>query len=386
MKGPYPGQILTSVGIDSNNGIYPLAYALVESENTSSWTWFLKCLGEDLDLEVNSNFTFISDRQKGIIPALKKVYPMAEHRFCVRHIHENMKAKWKGDLYKNLLWECASSTTIPEFEGNMKMVRITNPALHDWLKEINPKHWSRAFFSGLATSDVLLNNLCEVFNRQLIGGRYKPIITCLEYIMEYCMKRIVVVLKQIAKAEGHLTPKASIIFEQIKSEASNYSVMWNGTSKYRVRERGGQDQCVVDVDARVCSCRRWELIGMPCKHAVVVNWTMAQYGMNPGPPETWVSEVYWMDTWKKVYKNTINPINGVNLWTPSQVPTTMIPPKHHSQIGRPSKKRKKSANEEIVPVKHGKMSQRGNTVTCNKCNAKGHNRRSCKEVVPQPQL
>ncbi|KAM0055995.1 putative transposase, mutator type, MULE transposase domain-containing protein [Helianthus debilis subsp. tardiflorus] len=116
MKGPYPGQILTSVGIDSNNGIYPLAYALVESENTSTWTWFLKCLGEDLDLEVNSNFTFISDRQKGIIPALKKVYPMAEHRFCLRHIHENMKARWKGDLYKNLLWECASSTTIPEFE------------------------------------------------------------------------------------------------------------------------------------------------------------------------------------------------------------------------------------------------------------------------------
>lgn len=64
MKGPFPGQVLTAVGVDSNNGIYPLAYAIVEAENTSSWKWFLDCLGEDLDLHANSNFTFISDRQK----------------------------------------------------------------------------------------------------------------------------------------------------------------------------------------------------------------------------------------------------------------------------------------------------------------------------------
>ncbi|CAI9260848.1 unnamed protein product [Lactuca saligna] len=64
MKGPYPGQVLTVVGLDSNNGIYPLAYAIVESENKSSWSWFLECLGEDLELSTNSNFTFIYDRQK----------------------------------------------------------------------------------------------------------------------------------------------------------------------------------------------------------------------------------------------------------------------------------------------------------------------------------
>nr|GEV82560.1 putative transposase, mutator type, MULE transposase domain protein [Tanacetum cinerariifolium] len=33
MKGPFPGQVLTAVGLDSDNGIYPLAYALVEGES-----------------------------------------------------------------------------------------------------------------------------------------------------------------------------------------------------------------------------------------------------------------------------------------------------------------------------------------------------------------
>ncbi|XP_071709159.1 uncharacterized protein [Rutidosis leptorrhynchoides] len=62
MKEPTTCCILTAVGVDSNNGIYPVAYAIVEQECGASWTWFLECLGDDLDLANNSNFTFISDR------------------------------------------------------------------------------------------------------------------------------------------------------------------------------------------------------------------------------------------------------------------------------------------------------------------------------------
>ncbi|KAL4582287.1 hypothetical protein LXL04_006833 [Taraxacum kok-saghyz] len=50
MKGPFPDQILSAVGIDSNNGIYPLAYAIVEAETTNSSAWFLNYLRDDLDL------------------------------------------------------------------------------------------------------------------------------------------------------------------------------------------------------------------------------------------------------------------------------------------------------------------------------------------------
>ncbi|GJW85875.1 mutator type transposase [Tanacetum coccineum] len=81
MKGSFPCQLLTAVGIDSNNGIYPLAYGSVESESKDYWTWFLEHLKKDLELQDNSNFTFISDRQKGIIPAIEALFPAAEHRF-----------------------------------------------------------------------------------------------------------------------------------------------------------------------------------------------------------------------------------------------------------------------------------------------------------------
>ncbi|GKF04968.1 hypothetical protein Tco_0035636, partial [Tanacetum coccineum] len=33
MSSPWPGQILTAIGVDANNGIYPVAYAIVEAES-----------------------------------------------------------------------------------------------------------------------------------------------------------------------------------------------------------------------------------------------------------------------------------------------------------------------------------------------------------------
>ncbi|GJV84949.1 ribonuclease H-like domain-containing protein [Tanacetum coccineum] len=77
MSRPYPGQNLTAVGVDPNNETYPLAYAVVEAETKDSWTWCLDFLGDDLQLARNSNFTFIIDRQKGLVPALQEMFPAA---------------------------------------------------------------------------------------------------------------------------------------------------------------------------------------------------------------------------------------------------------------------------------------------------------------------
>lgn len=82
-------------------------------------------------------------------------------------------------------------------------------------------------FAGRAKSDVLLNNMCEVFNRQLVDARDKPIITCLEYIREYLMKRIVNVQKVISRSDGPLTPHASKILKKIIKAAAPLKVTLN---------------------------------------------------------------------------------------------------------------------------------------------------------------
>ncbi|GJW77296.1 putative transposase, mutator type, MULE transposase domain protein [Tanacetum coccineum] len=100
MRGQYPGQMLKVVGVDANNRIYPVAYGIMESKNQYSWTWFLSCLADDLELLSNFNFTFITDRQKGMLLIIAKLFPVVEHRYCVRHINENMKLTWRGGDYK----------------------------------------------------------------------------------------------------------------------------------------------------------------------------------------------------------------------------------------------------------------------------------------------
>nr|GEV86834.1 hypothetical protein [Tanacetum cinerariifolium] len=112
IKGPFFSQLLTTISGDPKNGIYPLAYEIVETESKESWTWFLEHLKGYLYLQENSNFTFISDRQKGIIPVIIELFPAAKHIYCLRHIHENMKLRWSGTAYKDLLWKAVIALTI----------------------------------------------------------------------------------------------------------------------------------------------------------------------------------------------------------------------------------------------------------------------------------
>jgi hypothetical protein len=92
----------------------------------------------------------------------------------------------------------------------------------------------------------LLNNICEVFNGKIVGAMDKPFITLLEYIREYCIKKIVTVQDAIAKCDVPLTPIATKIMEAIKKEAHLLKVQWNGGVKYQVSGSWG-DQCVIDV-------------------------------------------------------------------------------------------------------------------------------------------
>ncbi|GJU27684.1 heat stress transcription factor B-4-like protein [Tanacetum coccineum] len=268
MKGPFLGQVLIAVRLDSNNGIYPLAYALVEAET-----------------------------------------------------------------YKDLLWRAASATNVRDFEKCMLELKTMNPKAHEWLNKIPAEHWARSHFSGRAKSDLLLNNICEVFNGKIVGGRDKPMITLLEYIREYCMKRIVNVQGVIDKCTGPLTPTATRIMKSIKKEAHLMKVQWNGANKYQLSGSLG-DQCVVDVVSMTCSCRKWELTGIPCKHDVAACWNMALNDWAAPPLETWV--------------------------------------------GRPKKKRKRSKHEDEPFVKDGKLSRKGRTITCQSSGNTGHNKATCK--------
>ncbi|KAL0362027.1 UNVERIFIED_CONTAM: hypothetical protein Scaly_1157900 [Sesamum calycinum] len=121
LYGPHGGVMLTAVGIDPNNDSFPIAYAVVGGETRETWEWFLTLLRNDLNIHRDSDYTFMSDKQKGLIPAFETVFPTAENRFCVRHLHANMK-RWgsRGYLIRKLYGKAARATTVTEFEARRK--------------------------------------------------------------------------------------------------------------------------------------------------------------------------------------------------------------------------------------------------------------------------
>ena len=65
LKGPYGSCILSAVALDGNRGLLPLAMAIVESECTTSWLFFLDLLKDCITCGSDEKpYTFMSDRQK----------------------------------------------------------------------------------------------------------------------------------------------------------------------------------------------------------------------------------------------------------------------------------------------------------------------------------
>lgn len=79
--------------------MYPLAFAVVDSENEENWTWFLQNLSEVVNLQ-GRNITFISYRNKGLLEALPYVFPHSPHAFCFHHLKHNILAKYPSSLGK----------------------------------------------------------------------------------------------------------------------------------------------------------------------------------------------------------------------------------------------------------------------------------------------
>ena len=67
LRGKYGGVVLSAVTTDGDCGIFPVAYAVVETENKEAWAFFLTCLENFIGPWDNQKpWHFMGDRQKVI--------------------------------------------------------------------------------------------------------------------------------------------------------------------------------------------------------------------------------------------------------------------------------------------------------------------------------
>ncbi|XP_074344443.1 uncharacterized protein LOC141683571 [Apium graveolens] len=243
------GQLLSVVGRDANNNMYPVAFVEVESENTESWKWFLGLLRDDLELGNGQAFA-------GLINAMKELLPRAEYRLCTRHLYNNFRKRFPQGTVKHCFWTATCATYPSLFHKAMKLLLRISKKAHEELDKLDPNSWSKAFFQKHSFADNVENNMSEC----------SCLLTMIQDIHFKIMRRIRVNKEQMCSSDQVICPRIKAKLDAAVKLSRKWQATWDGESKYMVRY--GTKSVIVNLDAKTCDCRAWELTGISCPHAV----------------------------------------------------------------------------------------------------------------------
>ena len=140
---------------------------------------------------------------------------------------------------------------------------------YDWLEQMPPNTWARAFFSVYPKCDILLNNNCEVFNKYILDARELPILSMLQRVKGQLMTSHYNKQKQMLEqwsTSGNVCPKIRKKLLKNAEFANTCYAVPAGQGVFEVQS--GDFQYIVDINGRHCDCRRWDLTGLPCSHAI----------------------------------------------------------------------------------------------------------------------
>lgn len=310
-----------------------------------------------------------------MIETLNSVIPVSKTRVCVRHLYNNFKKQWPGKAYKDLVWAAARSYTEPEFRKFMEEIKNLDEAAYKYLMSQEPSTWSRHGFCIQTKCDMLLNNVCETFNSYILPAREMSVISMSEWIRRKLMNRFVSKRECIGKYKHMFTPYAIKVIEAAKEEGTRHcEVWWGGGNRYEVLRRGETD--VVNIETKSCTCRKWELTGIPCAHAMAcITKNRLQY-------DEYVDPFYSKETYLRTYNDIIQPMPGSNQYEVSGM-VQPLPPKYIVQPGRPKKHARRREEGEEVPSKVKKIRIVGQT-KCSNCGQPGHYRNKCSSPSMTP--
>jgi len=245
LKSKYKGILLAATATDANGQLFPLAYAIVSIENDDNWLWFLRLLRETIEAntpnllvereELADRLVFLSDRQKGLIEGVERVFPHSPHGFCMKHLEENFHKQFKNVELKKLLWKAARALTKEDFDAALEGMKLINPRTVPWLyANAHPIHWAELYFPGRRYGH-LTSNIAESLNSKLLPAREMPVLTLLESIRKTLMDWFAKKRQLEVNTSGLVVKKvATQIQDVINSEARRYRFRQRIDTQYEV--------------------------------------------------------------------------------------------------------------------------------------------------------
>uniref|UniRef100_K3ZCG9 SWIM-type domain-containing protein n=1 Tax=Setaria italica TaxID=4555 RepID=K3ZCG9_SETIT len=263
LTGKYKGTLMMAVAVDPEQQIVPLAFALVESENNESWSWFMKLVRVHV-LGPSRIVCMISDRHHGLLNCAKDHidgFPPLVHRWCMRHFAANMSRRQKSN----------------RVIGKLKLLCKVHTE-----REFREKLEDLAFDEGGMRWGIMTTNFSESLNGVFKGTRSRPVAGIIEYTFEKCNAYFVnrwgkarEMLDQgyrIGQVADNYLSEAELrsvhhLAEPYGPEMMVYSIRSYGTTNIGGESHGGRHYRV-DLHEVSCTCNVPQLLHLPCSHFI----------------------------------------------------------------------------------------------------------------------
>uniref|UniRef100_A0A0D3ATT9 SWIM-type domain-containing protein n=1 Tax=Brassica oleracea var. oleracea TaxID=109376 RepID=A0A0D3ATT9_BRAOL len=273
-----------------------------DSENDKSWEWFMRKLKVVVD---DNGLAFISDRQRSIAKALENVYPLARHGICIHHLLNNVVSQFKGRGLSGLISKASKAYSVADFKKTFAHVCNISPEIGNYLIDADVKKWARCQFLGYKY-DIRTKSPAESINYALHSMREFPVIHLLDSIREMLTCLFFKRKKLILKYTHPLTIDVEEKIDGRIEKGKTFVVYLVNDCQLLVK--GDTIECFVDLDKWTCSCGKYDLLKIPCRHAIKAGFFVGR------EPHRLTDFLYTTGAWREAYQESINPIAVSSRW------------------------------------------------------------------------
>ncbi|EOX92369.1 Uncharacterized protein TCM_001319 [Theobroma cacao] len=201
-------------------------------------------------------------------------------------------------------------------------------------------HWCQAFFFNFSKCDVIDNNMCETFNGVIIEARCKPIISILEEIKLYVMRRLVQNKEYRMKWKTEYGLRILTKLDKNKGLAGKWDLDWKGAY----------------------ICQAWDISGVPCQHDINAIYYEGE------DLTKYLANSFKRNEYLKAYEQPLHLVRGLIFWPKWNVEVD-LPPYVKRFVEQPKKEKRR---EPIEGLKKTRMLRVGRIMKYAVCYQQGH--------------
>jgi hypothetical protein len=204
--------------------------------------------------------------------------------------------QFRGKVFDDHLWAESYSWNPYLFGKHWAAMEATKTSATNYLRKWHTRLWTRSQFSTISKVDYVTNNLAECFNNWIKHHKSLNLDDLMDKLRQMLMIKWNQWRKIGRKLEGLIPPHIIKKLNE-KSRGLNLEVLECSDEVAEVTTLGGSGfRFVVNLQYKTCSCRQWQVSGIPCKHAIAFITSLGNV-----PLEKYVDMYYSIDKFRAAY-------------------------------------------------------------------------------------